>query len=82
MRPLRSNDVALLTDYASFLSNTIVVGHDAASFDQAASIRAATGIGLVDALHVATAVRNRCQVLLTNDNRLAGLSLIVVEMLL
>ncbi|HEX4143642.1 MAG TPA: type II toxin-antitoxin system VapC family toxin [Pirellulales bacterium] len=81
VKPLRTADPQLRADYLTFLDQTLVVGHDAAIFDEMTAIRAANNYNIPDALHLATAVRNGCGVFLTNDNRLAGFGQIAVELL-
>ena len=44
-----------------------VLAHDAATFDTAAQLRAGSTTKMMDALHYATAVRNGCRFLLTNN---------------
>ena len=81
VKPLRIPDPLLEADYLAFLSQTHVAGHDAAIFDRMAAIRAANNFRVPDALHLATAVYNQCDVFLTNDNRLAAFQQIAVELL-
>jgi predicted nucleic acid-binding protein len=81
VKPIRAGDNQLQMDYLTFLNQTIVVSHDAAVFDVMAAIQANTAYKTPDALHLATAVHNHCDLFLTNDNRLAGFAQIAVELL-
>jgi predicted nucleic acid-binding protein len=47
-----------------------VVGHPASVWDDTAMLRGEMGMPMIDALHVATAARSRCEVVVTNDERM------------
>jgi uncharacterized protein len=81
IKPIRTGDSLLQTDYLTFLNQTLVVSHTADIFNSMATIRAATNYQIPDALHLATAIHYRCDRFLTNDNRLAGFAQIGVELL-
>lgn len=59
-----------------FLSSGLieVLGHDAYAFDSAARLRAATGLSLIDALHISTAIQAGCDGLVSNDKGLANIA--------
>ncbi|MFM8772378.1 MAG: PIN domain-containing protein, partial [Actinomycetota bacterium] len=58
-----------------------VVEHPAQAFDDAALLRATSGMPFIDSLHVATAALSRCDVVLTQDARMkSGLGVDVVEL--
>ncbi|NQU46108.1 MAG: type II toxin-antitoxin system VapC family toxin [Chlorobium sp.] len=45
-----------------------IFSYDAEIFDLAARLRGVRGLKLKDALHAATALRNGCSAIMTNDN--------------
>lgn len=45
-----------------------ILSHDADAFDLAARLRGTGGLKFIDALHFATALRNDCSTIVTNDN--------------
>lgn len=47
-----------------------VVRHPASVWDDAAMLRGEMGLPMIDALHVATAARSRCELVVTNDERM------------
>lgn len=49
--------------------------HDRQTLEFAAHIRATQQLGMVDAIHLATAIKARCSHILTNDDRLARRSI-------
>lgn len=79
--PLRKGDGLLEADYRAFLGQTLVLNHPAAVFDLMSNVRAATNLKIPDALHIATAMHGKCDLFLTNDNRLAGFAGIKIEVL-
>ena len=57
------------------------IDHPAKAFDDAALLRATSGMPFVDALHVATASLSRCDVIVTQDARMKpGLGVDVVAL--
>lgn len=75
VRPLRMHQVTLADRYRGLLSGSgpvLVYALDERVIEFAAGLRADyPSLKLVDALHVATAVRTGCDVLITADRRLA-----------
>ena len=67
---LRKGNPQLLEAFEDFFADVTVLDLDQAVFRKAASIRAATGLKLPDALHVACAIQHGCESLWTNDDRL------------
>lgn len=47
-----------------------IVSHSDKSWDDAAMLRGTMGMPMIDALHIATAAEARCDVLVTNDQRM------------
>jgi predicted nucleic acid-binding protein len=81
--PLRAGDGPLLLDYQRFFlgPNLTTVPLTSAAHHRAALVRGAHHYGLADSLHLAVAAENRFDRFLTNDNRLAAFSDIVIEIL-
>lgn len=74
--PYRSGSAEVIQQVRSFFANRRlmdVVSHTGADFDAASQLRARQGAGLIDSLHVSTAHRLGCSVLLTNDRRMPQL---------
>ena len=65
--PLRSGDVELLHRYRRIFAEFQVVPIIELAFDLAAEIRAASGLRLPDALHLAIAETNACDEVWTAD---------------
>jgi predicted nucleic acid-binding protein len=67
--PLRQEDPILLRDYESavFSRDFQLVRVSAEVLHRAADLRARYGLKTPDAIHVATAIGDRCDVLITND---------------
>jgi predicted nucleic acid-binding protein len=81
IKPLRTKNARLGTEYLQFLGKTDVVSLTAAVIDKAAEIRAQFGFSLADSIHLAAAVGAGCDSFLTNDTRLSRFQEIVVEIL-
>jgi predicted nucleic acid-binding protein len=81
--PLRTGNGGLVLDYHRFLlgPHLSTIDLTAAIHHRAAMIRAVHNHGLADSLHLATAVENRFDRFLTNDQNLAGFPDIAVELL-
>jgi uncharacterized protein len=81
--PLRAGNAGLLSNYNAFFASPLVhvVDVSAAVCDRAAAIRAAHRFAAIDALHLAAAVENGCNIFLTNDTRLSRFPGINVEVL-
>ena len=50
----------------------VVLSHSRSDFEASAQLRGERGLGFIDALHVATAENNGCEVLVTNDRGLTS----------
>jgi predicted nucleic acid-binding protein len=72
--PLRTDDGFLLQAFDAFFSATGVrmLPISSSVWDRAAWIRAKHRFRALDAIHLATAAEARCDVFLTNDNRLSS----------
>jgi predicted nucleic acid-binding protein len=83
IRPTATGDAQGLALFDSFFSSSDVrvVGLTPSVCDRATIIRATHGLKPMDALHVAAAVENRCDLFITNDTRLSGFPDIKVEVL-
>ena len=82
--PYRLGDPLIIRKVKAFFGSATwldVVDHPAQAFDDAALLRATSGMPFVDALHVATASLSRCDVVLTHDARMKpGLGVNVVAL--
>lgn len=79
----QGNPLVIRTVREFFDSSTWLdkVDHSAKAFDDAALLRATSGMPFVDALHVATASLSRCDVIVTHDARMKpGLGVDVVAL--
>ncbi len=79
--PFRNRDLALEANDRQFLGNTALLPLPALAYDRAAQIRADRNFSVLDSLHLAAAIIGNCDLILTNDARLAGFPDIAVEML-
>lgn len=73
VHPYRAGDSHIIDSTKRFLVGdgpVRVLEHPRAAYDVAAQIRGRTGAGLIDALHVATALLSDCTHLVTNDARM------------
>lgn len=71
VKPWQDGDVATLDGIRKFFAREHFIQrlpHDAACFELAAELRGTRGGKLIDALHYATALRNGCRFLLSNDH--------------
>ena len=82
--PYRHGDPLVIRKVKEFFGSATwldTVDHPAQAFDDAALLRATSGMPFVDALHVATASLSRCDVVLTHDGRMKpGLGVNVVAL--
>ena len=70
VRPYRSNDPAIIATTRDFFETggfLKILPHDRTTFYFAAQLRAAQRIKLIDALHIATALKAACRYFITND---------------
>jgi predicted nucleic acid-binding protein len=81
--PMRLKDAALLAKYDGFfgLPDVLRAPLTTAVYDRATHIRARHGFRTLDAIHLAAAVEQRCDLFLTNDTRLRAFPEIAVEVL-
>ncbi|MFW2176969.1 MULTISPECIES: type II toxin-antitoxin system VapC family toxin [unclassified Moraxella] len=73
VKPVRTKDSLLENTIKEFMLNNNyfeIVGHTQKSFSLATKIRAEKNLKMVDALHVATAIVNRCDCFLTYDEQI------------
>lgn len=81
VKPLREGNDELLKDYDDFfqgvLAELVVLSHEV--MERATEIRARHGFKTPDAIHLAAAVVNGCDVFLTNDAQLQQFTEISVE---
>ena len=87
IRPLRDGNVRLEMLFRSILAaaEMDLIPASLATWEDAARIRAETGLATPDALHAATALRAGCTLFITNDidfRRVDGLPLVVLDGLL
>jgi predicted nucleic acid-binding protein len=83
VRPIAVGDAQTLAQFDAFFqaSDVRVVGLSTSVCDRATTIRAIYGFKPMDALHLAAAVENMCDLFITNDMRLNAFRDIVVEVL-
>ena len=84
VRPLRDGNARLEMLFRSILSaaELDLIPATMATWEDAARIRADTGLATSDALHAATALRAGCTAFITNDTdfrRIEGLAVIVLD---
>ena len=87
VKPLRNGDTEIEMQYRELFEANAVTLLDAthAVFEDAARIRATTGLQTSDALHAATAFRADCALFITNDTdfrRVRGLPVVILDDLL
>ena len=87
IKPLRDGNARLEMLFRSILAaaEMDLIPATLATWEDAARIRATTGLATSDALHAATALRAGCTVFITNDTdfrRVDGLPLVVLDDLL
>ena len=84
VKPLREGNTVLETLFRRlFDANEVsLIPATRALWEEAARLRAVTGLRTPDALHAATALRARCTLFVTNDGafrRVAGLPVVVLD---
>ena len=84
VKPLRDGNTEIELQYRELFASNAVRLLDASYqvFEDAASIRAETGLKTPDALHAATAIRAECTLFITNDNdfrRVRDLPVVVLD---
>ena len=87
VKPIRDRNAEIASQYRELFASNAVRLLDASYqvFEQAASIRAETGLNTPDAIHAATAIRAECALFVTNDTdfrRVQGLPIVVLDDLL
>lgn len=82
-RPLRDGDSRLLAIYDGFFSaDRLTLGEvDAAVIERATALRARYGFRTPDAIHLATAIEGRAELVLTGDATLRRCNEVAVELL-
>ncbi|MDY6805143.1 MAG: type II toxin-antitoxin system VapC family toxin [Cyanobacteriota bacterium] len=84
VKPLIDNNAKVRSAYENAIQNSQVlevVPIDRTILIESARLRSTTSLRLPDAIHVATAILNRCETFLTNDKRLEALSALDVVVL-
>jgi len=81
VKPIRDGEPALLAAFDRYLAEIIteVVPLSRPVIDRATELRAQYGFHTPDALHLAAAIVNNCDLFLTNDRRLCSCAEISVE---
>jgi predicted nucleic acid-binding protein len=84
VKPLKDQNPTIQQAYKTFLSPTpalevVPIGRDI--LEEAAQWRATTRLKLPDAIHLATALRSKCDSFLTNDDVFRNLGLPQIKML-
>ncbi len=81
--PLRQSDFALLRLYDGFFSrpDVLILPITTNVFRRATLIQAMYDFGTVDAIHLATAIENGCQLFLTQDVQWSRFTGLTVEVL-
>lgn len=87
VKPLRDDNTEIELQYRELFASNAVRLLDASYqvFEDAARLRAETGLKTSDALHAATALRAGCRLFITNDTdfrRVQGLPVVVLDDLL
>jgi predicted nucleic acid-binding protein len=82
VQPLRLGNAELLADYDAFFASLDgLLDLNAAVFEKATELRAGLNLRTPDALHLAVAIHNGCDVFLTNDRTLTRCTDIRVQVL-
>ena len=83
VKPMHDGNMTLLQDFNDYFANTIVeiVPLTRDVVDRATEIRAQFNFKTPDSLHLAAAVVSKCDVFLTNDQRLNRFTGIKIEVL-
>jgi predicted nucleic acid-binding protein len=81
VKPMRNGNSILLQDFDDYFNNTIaeIVPLARDVIDKATEIRAQFNFKTPDSLHLAAAVVSKCDVFLTNDQRLNRFTGITIE---
>jgi len=81
VKPMRDGNLTLLQDFDDYFDDTIaeIVPLTRDVVDKATEIRAQFNFKTPDSLHLAAAVVSRCDVFLTNDQRLNRFTGITIE---
>ena len=81
--PMRTGNAELLADYDAFFTSLDggLMELNAAVFEKATELRAGLNLRTPDALHLAVAINNGCDVFLTNDRTLTRCTDIRVQVL-
>jgi predicted nucleic acid-binding protein len=77
VKPLQRNDAAAVAAVRALLIDDGAVqllGHDRATFERAAQLRASHGLKMLDALHLATALQAGAACFISNDQRFPRLA--------
>ena len=87
VKPIRDGNTEIKLQYRELFASNAVRLLDASYqvFEDAARLRAETGLKTPDALHAATAIRAGCTLFITNDTdfrRVQGLPIVVLDDLL
>lgn len=83
VKPLRDKEFALVTAFDSYFADIVaeIVPLSRQVIDQATELRAHYGFKTPDAIHLAAAIINRCDLFLTHDYRLGRCQEILVEVI-
>jgi len=81
VKPRRETDSPLQERYERFLAEQCILEMPEAVYDLALSLRVQYHLKTPDALHLATAKHHDCKAFWTNDNRLATVSTLAVNIL-
>ncbi len=81
VKPIRDGETALLTAFDSYFASIIseIISLNRPAIDLATKLRARYGFKTPDAIHLAAAIINGCDVFLTNDYRLDKCLQVTVE---
>jgi len=79
VKPRREINISLQERYERFLAEHSILDMPEAIYDLALSLRVQYNIKTPDALHLATAKHHDCKAFWTNDNRLATVSTLAVN---
>lgn len=81
VKPMREGNLILLKDFDDYFENTIaeMISLTRDVVDKATEIRAQFNFKTPDSLHLAAAVVSRCNIFLTNDQRLNRFTGITIE---
>jgi predicted nucleic acid-binding protein len=74
VKPLKNNDIIGAQKIRSLFNSGgffQVLPHDRSTLEFAAHIRATQKLAMIDAIHLATAIRARCSHIITNDEQVA-----------